>query len=176
MSDGITCYEQDETLCADPMCLRTGCRLRNERLAATPAYAQGLEACREALEGLIEAVVRDANEPDGRGISGYTSARLSDARAAIAALPAPAGVEDWQPIETAILDGLRVTSETFILGHAERKWIRFGKWYVQERCWYYSATNERSKYAQLRGDDPTHWRPLPAPPNILARPAQEGGS
>lgn len=33
MSDGTTCYERDETLCEDPMCARTGCRIRNERLA-----------------------------------------------------------------------------------------------------------------------------------------------
>ena len=49
------------------------------RLAASPSA----RAVREALKGLIEAVKRDADEPGGRGISGYTSARLSDARAAI---------------------------------------------------------------------------------------------
>lgn len=32
MSEGITCYERDEALCEDGMCLRTGCRLRNKRL------------------------------------------------------------------------------------------------------------------------------------------------
>lgn len=36
---------------------------------------------REALEGLVEAVVRDSNE--SKSISGYTGARLSDARAAL---------------------------------------------------------------------------------------------
>ncbi len=30
MTEGMTCYERDETLCEDQMCLRTGCRLRNE--------------------------------------------------------------------------------------------------------------------------------------------------
>jgi len=39
---------------------------------------------REALAGLIEAVERDTNGPDQKGISGYTSARLSDARRALA--------------------------------------------------------------------------------------------
>lgn len=34
MTEGITCYEQDETLCEDGMCLRCGCRLRNDRLSA----------------------------------------------------------------------------------------------------------------------------------------------
>lgn len=32
MTECITCYEQDEQLCEDQMCLRTGCRLRNKRL------------------------------------------------------------------------------------------------------------------------------------------------
>ena len=71
---------------------------------------------------------------------------------------------DWQPIETAPRDGLKVTSHTFLLAHADEKWIRFGKWYVQEGCWYYSGTNERSQWAQVRGDAPTHWMPLPEPP------------
>lgn len=34
MVEGITCYERDETLCEDGMCLRCGCRLRNDRLSA----------------------------------------------------------------------------------------------------------------------------------------------
>ena len=38
------------------------------------------DAMREALEGLVAAVVKDSNE---HGISGYTGARLSDARAAL---------------------------------------------------------------------------------------------
>jgi hypothetical protein len=32
MREGTTCYERDEVLCDDQMCLRVGCRLRNERL------------------------------------------------------------------------------------------------------------------------------------------------
>ena len=70
----------------------------------------------------------------------------------------------WRTMESAPLTGLRVTSETLLLAHASKKWIRFGKWYVQERCWYYSGTNERSQWAQVKGDAPTHWQPLPAAP------------
>lgn len=40
-----------------------------------------------ALAGLVEAVRRDSDE-GGKGISGYTSARLSDARAALSSAPA----------------------------------------------------------------------------------------
>ena len=74
----------------------------------------------------------------------------------------------WQDIGTAPLTALRVTSETLLLAHAEKRWIRFGKWYVQEGRWYYSGTNERSQWAQVRGDEPTHWMhvpPLPSPPS-----------
>lgn len=88
----------------------------------------------------------------------FTNSELM--RAALTAALAKA----WRPIESAPRDTLRVSSETLILGHAEKKWIRFGKWYVQEKRWYYSGTNERSQYAQVRGDAPTHWMPLHEPP------------
>jgi hypothetical protein len=32
MSEGQTCYEQDEDLCTNPMCARVGCVLLNQRL------------------------------------------------------------------------------------------------------------------------------------------------
>jgi hypothetical protein len=72
-------------------------------------------------------------------------------------------MNDWEPIETAPRE-YKGSGPTLILGHCEKKWIRFGKWYVQESCWYYSGTNERSQYAQVRGDEPTHWMPLPELP------------
>lgn len=34
MGEGMTCYERDEVFCEDQMCLRVGCRVRNERLSA----------------------------------------------------------------------------------------------------------------------------------------------
>lgn len=72
---------------------------------------------------------------------------------------------DWKPIPTALLNKFGVCSEQFILGHSKHKWVRFGRWHVQERRWYYSGTNERSQYAQVEGDDPTHWMVLPSPPD-----------
>lgn len=46
MAEGMTCYERDEEHCEDQMCLRVGCRLRNDRLGKTPeriwAYAGGV--------------------------------------------------------------------------------------------------------------------------------------
>jgi len=70
-------------------------------------------------------------------------------------------MSDWNPIETAPKDTYKVCGPTLILSHKDKKWIRFGKWYVQEKCWYYSGTNERSQYAQVKGDSPTHWMAMP---------------
>lgn len=67
-------------------------------------------------------------------------------------------MSEWQPIETA------PKYLFLILGHDTRKWIRFGRFYPETMDWYYSGTNERSQYAQVKGDEPTHWMPLPSPP------------
>jgi hypothetical protein len=75
-----------------------------------------------------------------------------------AALDAAARVR-WQPKDTAPKD------RQLILANAEHRWIRFGRWY--DVAWYYSGTNERSQYAQVRGDlPPTHWQPLPSLPEF----------
>lgn len=70
----------------------------------------------------------------------------------------------WQPIETAPKDTFKVMGPWLLLAHREKKWVRFGRWYVQERNWYYSGTNERAQYAQVRGDAPTHWMMAPEAP------------
>lgn len=72
-------------------------------------------------------------------------------------------MSDWQPIETAP----KILGAPHILcAHAEKKWVRMGKWYAQEGCWYYSGTNERSQWSQVRGDEPTHWMALPKAPEF----------
>jgi hypothetical protein len=52
-------------------------------IASVPDLLTQRDDLLAALEGLVEAIRKDSDE-DGKGISGYTSARLSDARAAIA--------------------------------------------------------------------------------------------
>ena len=52
----------------------------------------------------------------------------------------------------------------YLLCHKEKKWIRFGRWYPQQKEWYYSGTNERSQWAQTKGDEPTHWMTIPELP------------
>lgn len=68
----------------------------------------------------------------------------------------------WQPISTARKD------LPLILGHSEKRWIRFGRYISSHAAWYYSGTNERSQYSQRIGDEPTHWMPLPDPPTAQA--------
>lgn len=65
---------------------------------------------------------------------------------------------DWQPITTAP-HGVHL-----LLAHKDYKWIRFGRYFPEQRAWYYSGTNERSQYAQTMGDEPTHWMHMPPLP------------
>lgn len=72
----------------------------------------------------------------------------------------------WLPIET-MPEKTRLVQN--LLCHNEKRWLRFGRYFPSQREWYYSGTNERSQWAQTRGDEPTHWMPLPA------FPAEDGG-
>ncbi len=65
----------------------------------------------------------------------------------------------WQDISTA------PRGKQVVCGHAEKKWIRFGITHPSMGpLWYYSGTSERNQWSQTAGDEPTHWMPLPAPP------------
>lgn len=71
--------------------------------------------------------------------------------------------DTWRPI--AELDPIeKAKGIHFILGHDEHGWIRFGRFYQHQGEWYYSGTNERSQYAQAKGDEPTHFMPMPKRP------------
>lgn len=73
--------------------------------------------------------------------------------------PAPDQPAMWRPIRTCP-DHVHV-----LCGHITKKWIRFGRRYPEfQGRWYYSGTSERSQYAQVEGDEPTHWMPIPPPP------------
>lgn len=78
---------------------------------------------------------------------------------------------EWQPIETAPKGPLGVIQ--MLLCHSEKGWIRMGRFYGEIGRWYYSGTNERSQWAQVEGDEPTHWMPLPKLPQ---NPAKTGDS
>ncbi|QIG75047.1 DUF551 domain-containing protein [Rhizobium phage RHph_I3_18] len=72
---------------------------------------------------------------------------------------------EWQPISTYHAADKFTQVEHILCGHAEGKWIRMGRYYPEMKRWYYSGTNERSQWAQVEGDAPTHWQPLPKPPS-----------
>ena len=65
----------------------------------------------------------------------------------------------WQPIET-----YPGSSRQYLLCNIDKKWIRFGRQYFPQKEWYYSGTNERSQWAQVKGDAPTHWMEIPELP------------
>lgn len=68
-------------------------------------------------------------------------------------------MSDWQPIST-----YKPTPFQVLCAHAEKRWLRFGRYFPEMRRWYYSGTNERSQFAQAEGDEPTHWMPMPKLP------------
>jgi hypothetical protein len=69
---------------------------------------------------------------------------------------------EWQPIETyeKTIVGTTLQWQQVIVSHIDKQWIRFGFKYPGLNRWYYSATNERTQYAQVEGDAPTHWMPM----------------
>lgn len=72
----------------------------------------------------------------------------------------------WEPIETYHSAEKFVKVDHILCGHSQSQWIRFGRYYPEMKRWYYSGTNERSQWAQVEGDEPTHWMPLPKPPLV----------
>ena len=71
----------------------------------------------------------------------------------------------WKPIDTFPYD--KALYKHYLLCHKEKAWIRFGTWYPNQKEWYYSGTNERSQWAQTKGDDPTHWMLIPPLPDNM---------
>jgi len=70
--------------------------------------------------------------------------------------PPPTKAEGWQPIETAPKDG------TVVLLAGCRKPVA-AAWLEDEIDWWHVDDNKRGPFA-LRGPGPTHWMPMPAPP------------
>ena len=67
---------------------------------------------------------------------------------------------DWQDISTAPRDGTWIWC-----WHEEKRWRRVGmRSKASGPRWYYSSTGVNAQYAD---DTPTHWRPLPAPPDAV---------
>jgi hypothetical protein len=70
-------------------------------------------------------------------------------------------VQEWKLIKD--LDVRK--GQMVLVCHDDKRWIRFGRQFqgLGEQ-WYYSGTNERSQWAETKGDAPTHWMLLPELP------------
>lgn len=71
---------------------------------------------------------------------------------------------EWQTIDSYPYGTKWALAYHVLCCHKENKWIRFGRWYPEMKRWYYSGTNERSQWAQVEGDAPTHWQKIPELP------------
>ena len=76
----------------------------------------------------------------------------------------------WEGIESAPRE-VWEKSQQVLCCHVEKRWVRFGRFYGEMKRWYYSGTSERSQWAEIGGDAPTHWMPFPPLP---AAPADGG--
>lgn len=72
--------------------------------------------------------------------------------------------EQWQPISSFPFPSKWASAYHVLCCHSEKRWVRMGKWYAEQKQWYYSGTSERSQWAEQPGDAPTHWMPIPVIP------------
>lgn len=96
-------------------------------------------------------------------------------------------MSNWQPIETAPKDGSRVLccwvggEPCFLVWKTNRRLLKpeYRELSAEEKAWleqfsnpYFGDPNEDDDYDLARtGKGPTHWMPLPEPPEISRRKA-----
>ena len=78
------------------------------------------------------------------------------------------GMTGWQPISTAPKDGTMVLLAEIDPDEPETLWDKYGHidigcWERSERDPAFTVEGWASNYGRI--DDPTHWMPLPAPPD-----------
>jgi hypothetical protein len=78
-------------------------------------------------------------------------------------------MSDWRPISE---HKPTHSMHQILCGHSEKKWIRFGFYETVLKRWYYSGTSERSQWAQVEGDEPTHFMAIPKPPEPSSEPTE----
>jgi len=70
----------------------------------------------------------------------------------------------WHPIYTHRTDARKGPYSPHVFcAHDDKRWIRMGRLDPVTGRWYYSGTNERSQWACVEGDEPTHWAPIVGP-------------
>jgi len=103
-----------------------------------------------------EEMMQESDQPflDARvGVRGDMIRQLLAENDALRALT------EWQDIAEAPVSK-KLGPIQMLLSHADKRWIRMGRFYPEFGKWYYSGTNERSQWAQVEGDEPTHFKPL----------------
>jgi hypothetical protein len=108
-------------------------------------------------EAMKEALRKIAGGFEGEGLEIENQWRMETARAALSGSPAPEGLREWLPIETAPKDGTHVIGLT-----------QFGA----REIWWHQDSYE-GEFWQDEGDsepEPTHWVPMP----VKARTALAG--
>ena len=71
-------------------------------------------------------------------------------------------MSEWQQIETAPKDGKSVLVYDYFLQHKDGRHVVVAR-FTEEKGWHVSATVVGGLYVGLT--NPTHWMPLPEPPN-----------
>jgi hypothetical protein len=66
---------------------------------------------------------------------------------------------EWIPVTTALPEN----SELVNIGHDKDKWVCSGHWYSDIKEWY----NQFDKPCDDAPCYPTHWQPLPSPPEQI---------
>lgn len=127
-------------------------------LTVAAAYRAGAEAMRERAAEQVDCgcswradALAATNKGERFVACGNDPCGAIEARA-IRALPLPAGGSGWRPIETAPRDG------TAILVFNDR-----GHFVAEWNDDWWSVSDGKMERG-LRGQEPTHWQPLPAAP------------
>lgn len=63
---------------------------------------------------------------------------------------------DWQPIDTAPMDGRVIVTDGFVVGEAA--------YYSAYEGWWWAGSHPLDATDGQLAYDPTHWMPLPPPP------------
>ena len=108
-----------------------------------------------------ENIIATASHPDGLHYGAFDTCDHSDCQLVRAALADRVGARDWQPIETA-----PKTSRHILVWTPGNQCTNLVVWREDDRpsCWVHAfGGNELC-------DEPTHWRPLAAPPQAEGSP------
>lgn len=138
------------------------------RRALEAAEAVGAAICAEDF-GAVVAMRADPPAPTLAAVEAnraHAALRTTPAASPPAPTPLPAGMVDgWRPIETAPRDGTQVDLWQPIGDSGDR--IADCRW--MNGCWreWGIGDFDTMDWRRLDGREPTHWRPLPAPPAPL---------